>query len=338
MDFMADEKVKDGFFASSVHRLRANPWIITTFFLVIALFVVLVLRIPASSNGGLSGNVVSQEVATSNLLTFIKAQAGEDAKLVSVAKDNNFYDITVNFQGQDVPVLVTLDGQFLVAQAIPLNATKPSANATQQQAAPANVTKSDKPKVQAFIFSYCPYGLQFEKALIPAYDLLKTTADIDIVAIGAMHGEFEHVESLRQLCIEKNYGRDKLFSYLKAFDENSDIGSCSGTDSCVNPLIEKIYTTLGIDKAKIATCMEKDAPALYDAQGNLSQSLGVSGSPTFVINGAQVQVSRTPEAIKTAICDAYTTAPSVCNQTLSSSAMTPGFGASAGTSTGSSCG
>jgi hypothetical protein len=323
---------------SSLNKIRTNPWILATIFLVIVLFVILVIK-PFST----TGNVVSGDVASQNLLSFVKAQGGGEAEIVSTEKNGSFYEITINYRNQTLPVYVTTDGKYLVPNMIPLavevsgdRGATPAENA--QTETPSEVPKSDKPKVEAFIFAYCPYGLQFEKALIPAYNLLKTTADIDIVAIGAMHGEFERVESLRQLCIEKNYGRDKLFSYLKSFDENSAIGSCSGTDSCVNPLIEKIYGDLGIDKAKIATCMEKDAPALYDAQGELAQSLGISGSPTFVINGVKVQVDRTPEAIKTAICDAYTTAPSACNQTLSTSAMTPGFGASAGASTGSSCG
>ena len=151
-----------------------------------------------------------------------------------------------------------------------------------------------------------------------------------------MHGEFEHVESLRQLCIQKLYGKDKLWSYLKSFDTDTNIGNCQGTATCVDPLIQKIYTSLSMDKAKIETCMANDAPALYDADGQTAASLGISGSPGFVINGVESQVDRTPEAIKTAICNAFTTKPTECSTTLSTTAATAGFGASAGTSSGAS--
>ena len=47
--------------------------------------------------------------------------------------------------------------------------------------------------------------------------------------------------------------------------------------------------------------------------------------------------SRTAESIKEAVCNAFTTAPSACSQNLSTTALTAGFGGSAGTSTGASC-
>ena len=45
---------------------------------------------------------------------------------------------------------------------------------------PPVVPKSDRPKVELFVMSYCPYGLQMEKAYLPAWELLKNKADIDL--------------------------------------------------------------------------------------------------------------------------------------------------------------
>jgi len=195
------------------------------------------------------------------------------------------------------------------------------------------------PTAQAFVFAYCPYGLQFEKALLPVYNLLKSKANIEIVYIGAMHGPFEEKESLRQLCIQNIYGEDGLMNYLAQFDINSAIGNCGGADSCLNPLISDIMSQQGIDVDKINTCMQNDAPALYAADEATASSAGVSGSPTFILNGAQVNVNRDSESIKKAICDAFTTQPSECSQTLSSTASSPGFGAdSSSSSSGTQCG
>jgi hypothetical protein len=290
-----------------------------------------------TGTGSVSGGV-NKDVAGKNVLDFANAQ-GASATLINVNDKGAFYEVNLSIQGQYLPVYVTKDGKNMISTGglIPLAASNGSTTNSNTNTPAADVPKSAKPKVQAFVFAYCPYGLQFEKALIPVYNSLKNKADIDVVYIGAMHGEFEHVESLRQLCIEKNYGRDKLFSYLKSFDENTAIGACSGTDTCVNPLIQTIYTSLSIDKTKIETCMAKDAPALYDAEGQVASGLGISGSPTFVINGVQVSVDRTPASIQKAVCAAFTTAPSECSQNLSSSAMTAGFGATAGASTGASC-
>ena len=192
--------------------------------------------------------------------------------------------------------------------------------------APKGVIKSDKPIVETFVFSYCPYGLQFEKALFPAYDLLKDKADFRIVAIGAMHGEFEKTESLRQISIENIYGKDKLFSYLKEFDINGDIGSCSGDESCLNNYLPDVYKKLSIDKTKIENYMKTNAEKIYNEQNARANSLGVGGSPTFIINGAQVQVSRTAESIKEAVCNAFNTKPEECSQSLSTQSANPGFG------------
>ena len=312
-------------------RMKKNPWMIVSLVLGIVVIIFLIIMLTGISGfGGVGTTAAGQKV-----IDFAKSQ-GLEATIVNSTDTGVFYEITISINGQAFPVYVTKDGKSMATSLIPLTASTGSTNQTTAPA--ADVPKTAKPVVQAFVFAYCPYGLQFEKALFPVYDLLKNKADIDVVFIGAMHGEFEHVESLRQLCIEKNYGRDKLFSYLKQFDVSTDIGACSGTATCVDPLEQKIYTALGIDKTKIETCMAKDAPALYDAQGKESSSLGISGSPTFVINGVQVSVDRTPAAIEKAVCDSFTTAPSECSQTLSTTALTAGFGGSTGASTGASCG
>jgi hypothetical protein len=256
--------------------------------------------------------------------------------LVNVVDKGNLYEVDVLFGNNTVPAYFTKDGGYFVGtNIVPLVASTPKT--TTPAATPKEVPKSDKPTVQAFVFAYCPYGLQFEKAMIPVYNLLKNKATISLVYIGAMHGEFEHVESLRQLCIKDEYGSDKLWNYLSYFDVNDSIGSCSGDASCVNPLIEKIYTKTGIDKNRINACMNTTAPALYDSDGAAAVAANEQSSPGFMINGVDVQVNRTPEAVKAAICAAYNTAPAECSQNLSTTASTAGFGASAGTSSGATC-
>jgi hypothetical protein len=335
--------VEDAREKESEISFKKNPWMIATIILGIVIVGLLIYTFRAGLPTGAAVSIPSDE-AGKKVVDFAKAQ-GTDATLVKVNEKSGLYEVLVLISGKEIPVYVTKDGENLVLSLIPLSqvmASQCKTNADCQAneeciqgscaAKPQEVPKTDKPKVQGFFFSYCPYGTQFEKAMVPVYDLLKNKADIGVVFIGAMHGEYERVESLRQICIEKNYGKDKLWKYLNDFNTNSAIGSCGGTDTCVNPLIENIYKTNSIDKTKIETCMKNDAPALYDAQVKLSSSLGISGSPTFVINGVQVQVERSPEAVKKAICDSFTTAPSECTKVLSTTAASPGFGASASTS------
>ena len=245
--------------------------------------------------------------------------------------DYNETDIVVDANGP-------LAGKKIIVE-VKLIKVEKSAVATTGGASNTNTVaeKTDAPTVDAYVFAYCPYGLQFEKALLPAYDLLKDKAEINIVFIGAMHGAFEKTESLRQLCIQKEYSKDKLFEYLNKFTINTAIGNCNGDDNCLSPLLSDLMDSISIDKDKIDSCMESDGESLYNQDVAKASQLGVGSSPTFVVNGAQVQVSRTPDAVKKAICDAFTITPDECSQTLSLASASAGFGSGSG-STGSSCG
>lgn len=311
-------------------KISGNPWIAVSIVLGIAVIILLFLVL----RGGITGNVISGDNAGTTIIEYLNEKTGGGVEYVSNEDIGSLYKIMVSYQGQEIPVYTTKDGKYFVQGAIPMTGEAIDNPATDAET-PTEVTKSDKPKVEAFIFSYCPYGLQFEKALSSVYDLLKNNADINIVAIGAMHGEYEKIETLRQISIEQLYGKDKLFAYLKEFNANTNIGSCSGDDACLNKYLPAIYTKLGIDKTKVENYMKADALTIYDEQNARANELGISGSPTFVINDAKVQVGRTPDAIKQAVCDAFNTAPSECSQTLSTASPSAGFGASAG-SAGSS--
>jgi len=329
MDDKGSVKIK----VPGLNVLRKNPWILATIVLAIVLIVSLIY-------GALgSGGSVSANVASDNLLKYIDSLGRGSATLVSSVKDNGMYKVTVKYNGQDIPVYVSMDGNYLIADRIPLTAkvqTVVTGNAVQE--APKEVPKSDKPVADFYVFSYCPYGTQMEKALVPVYNLLKSKVDINLVFIGAMHGEYEHVESLRQICIQKNYGKDKLFAYLDKFLVNAQVGTCNGKDICVNPLIEAIFTQIGVDNDKINKCMATDAEAIYQADGQKAQSLGIGGSPTVTINGAQISVGRSPALVQEAICSGFNNQPSECSKALSSASASPGFGSTASSGSTASCG
>lgn len=235
-------------------------------------------------------------------------------------------------------------------------ATTPSANvadnspAAQQPAPqPVAVTKSDRPKVELFVMAYCPYGLQMEKAYLPAWDLLKNKADIDVKFVSyAMHGQKEVEENTRQYCIEKDQPA-KYQAYLKCFTGSGDFTSCltqtgmseSSLASCVNAT-NKTYKTMDLFKDQ-TTWLSGRYPQ-YPVHADLNTKYGVQGSPTLVINGAQVDnVGRTAEAVKQAICASFNNPPAECQQTLPNTAYQPGFGteqaaAGTGANAGAACG
>ena len=153
-----------------------------------------------------------------------------------------------------------------------------------------------------------------------------------------MHGEEEMTENTRLHCIQKEEN-DKFTDYLRCFVESDDP--------------EKCMSDASIDKNKIDTCMQEtdeefeitktfeeseETYPRYNVDAELSEEYGVRGSPTFVINGQTVSVTRSADAIKEAVCAAFNTPPEECEQELSTTAEQPGIGPIAAGSGASSTG
>jgi protein-disulfide isomerase len=311
-------------------KVKNNPWMLATIVLGIITLVLVAFFMPKSA---LTGNVISDKEAGDKLLSYINTIADSPVDLVSTSDVGNLYEVKVSYQGQTMPLYITKDGKYWTS------VVQTFTSAQQQAEQPANVPKTDKPVAEAFVFSYCPYGLQFEKALLPVYKILKSKADIRIVFIGAMHGQYEETESLRQVCIQKLYSKDKLFDYLEKFAGETKIGDCNGNEACSQPYVDAILAQLSIDKTKVASCMSTDGKTLYQQDQARAQQLGISGSPGFVVNGVQVSVARSPSAIKDAICSSFNTVPSECSQTVSAEQASPSFGYAASSSaSAASCG
>jgi hypothetical protein len=197
----------------------------------------------------------------------------------------------------------------------------------QEQEPASEVPKSDRPEAHAFVMSYCPYGLQFLKAYIPVIELLGDKADLEVNFVHyLMHGEKERDENTRMYCIQKEQN-DKFTDYLRCFVVEGDHEGCitevgidsDALDECMQATDEEFEITKNFEESESSY-----PPYMVDAV--LAQAYGVGGSPTFGINGQQVSVNRSPEAIKEAICAAFNNPPAECDQTLSSTAEAPGLG------------
>ncbi len=314
-------------------KIRNNPWILSTVILGVLVAILLI----SVFSGGITGNVISKDKIGGLALDFFNNElSSAPGTLDSVEESSGIYMVSLNIQGNAVPLYFTKDGNFIQQgyKLTPITSvTTPSDTDTQQQEIP----KSDKPSVELYVFTYCPYGTQMEKAAIPVIKLLKDKVDFKIRQIGAMHGEYEKIEAERQLCIEKEYP-SKLLDYVLAFVEDASIGDCKGDATCLAPKLSALYTKLGISGSKIDSCMKTNGEALYNAEVQNAQSKGISGSPNLVINGIEAQSSRSPEAVKGLICGVFNNVPSECTQTLSTDQASPGFGSgTSSSSTSASC-
>lgn len=198
------------------------------------------------------------------------------------------------------------------------------------------VKKTDKPSVELFVMSQCPYGTQIEKGIISVVEKLGKKIDFEVKFVDyAMHGEVELKEQLNQYCIQKDQNA-KYLSYLKCFLKAGDSESCikqsgvnqSDLTSCVAKTDSK-YKIMSNFKNKVGY---KGNFAGFDIYKSENEKYGVAGSPTLVINGAQAETGRDSNSLLKTICSAFNNAPEECNSNLSSDTPAPGFGE--GTQTG----
>lgn len=318
---MADKSGKEeaGSHKGNFSNFKQNPWMTSTVVVGVVALVLLILLF----SGNIGGNAVSSSTAGENVVSFIEAQGGQ-ASLVSSTRDGSMYNVIVNYQGQDVPVFVSLDGKYLIANPIPLTggASAPSSNTASQPS--ANVPKSDKPKVELFVMSYCPYGTQMEKAILPVVSALKDKIDFTLrYTHFTLHGEKEDTENFRQLCIREEQG-SKFLSYIQCTLNSTDPYSPADVNVCMQ--------SLGIDSVKVNSCITGKAKDYYAVDSQLSQGYGVQGSPTLVINGVQANANRSPASVLSTICSAFNNAPAECSTALPTASASAGFGYNSGSS------
>ncbi|MFH1501197.1 MAG: hypothetical protein ABIE22_04605 [archaeon] len=314
------------------NKLRENPWMVSTFVFAIASIVLLILAL--SPSGGLTGNVISEQDAIQETTDFVSRVYGVELTYQNSTQDGDVYDMTFDLEGRPVELAVMKDFSFLMlpsggwvrtADLADVQA-QPQAQQQQQQAEPQEVTKSDKPTVELFIMTHCPFGTQAEKGIIPAVEALGNDIDFKVRFVHYfMHGDEEEEESMRQLCIREEQPT-KYMNYLKCFLEAGDSAGCMSKN--------------GVNAASVSSCMENKAADYYAADSALSQSYGVQGSPTLVINGGQADYyPRSPANALSVICSAFNTPSDACSEQLSTTGASAGFGygEDAGT-TAASCG
>ncbi|MBN2015036.1 MAG: hypothetical protein JW778_07645 [Candidatus Altiarchaeota archaeon] len=203
--------------------------------------------------------------------------------------------------------------------------------------------KLEKPVVELFVMSHCPYGTQMEKGILPVVELLKDKIDFTVKFCSyAMHGKTELDEQLTQYCIQKDFN-DKYLSYLRCFLEAGKSAEC--------------VESTGVDKAALASCISAADTAykvtekyndkntwlsgyypLFPVYDDDNERYGITGSPGLVINGVVARANRDPASLLEAICLGFENPPEECSQTLSSTTPSAGFGwEGSGSNTDASC-
>lgn len=258
---------------------------------------------------------------------------GGTATAKVVGKEGDLYKLEISYNGQKIPSFISKDGKRFFPQVMDLSDNKLDTSQTNTESTVSQVSeKSDKPVVELFVMSHCPYGTQIEKGILPVAKILGDKIDFKIKFTDyAMHGEKELKEQLNQYCIQKEQTA-KYSAYLECFLKDGD----SGAENCLNQS--------GVDKTKLGGCVAKTDKE-YKVLENFNNKVGfkgsypgfeifksdnqkysVAGSPTLVINGTQSQSGRDSKSLLKSICSAFNNPPKECSTELSSETPAPGFG------------
>lgn len=244
------------------------------------------------------------------------------ATIKNISSESGVYkfdiEIEAGGQKQEATSYATKDGALLFIQGIKVT----NSGGQAETEATDMGAKSDKPEVDLYVMSFCPYGVQAENAMKPVADLLGDKINLRVrfitdiggdtpESVGSLHGAPEAGEDLRQACVMKNYDSATYWKYV--FEVNANCYPVYREpvklDACWRSAAEKA----GIDTAKITSCSTTaEGVNLLKADEAKAAENSVRGSPTIFINGNYYSGARTSDAFKEAICSAFTTAPAEC--------------------------
>jgi protein-disulfide isomerase len=306
-------------------------------FTTVVLLIVLIASLSMSSSAS-TGNVLSAENVKESVIDYINNNLvqGGGVTATNVVEEAGMYKINTSYKGREFPIYATMDGRYVfVSPPVDTSVVKEAEE-------PVSVSCDDLEKVQftkleAFVVSYCPFGLQMQRIITNLPDELKAKTIIRYIGwisdgkIGAMHGEEEAQENLRQICLREEQP-DKFYSYLSCFIKAGESEECLAETSVDTTALENCMNSTGLDYAKI--------------DFDLQREYGVTGSPTLMLNGEQVSEfdfgGRNVNALKQIICCSSISPADICSENLSVTQAARGFSETydeAGTgTTAASCG
>lgn len=328
-----------------------TAWIVSSIILFIAAVIFMILWMTKGTEGVVQEKTLTADQIKVEMGKFVNEnliQAGTTATIESVKDVGEAYELVVQYMGQNITSYASKDGKMFYPSGATVDGKLYFPNAyivedltvytkSQQTAAPqapqdtqTNVPKSEKPNVEVFVMSHCPYGTQIEKGLLPVVELLGGKADIQIKFVNyAMHGQEEIDEQLNQYCIQQEYP-DQFYKYLQCFlaDGNTErcIGELEFSQTKLDACVDATDKEFGISEAYEDKSTWRGSFPSFSIHDAENTKYGVQGSPTLVINGVQASSSRDSESLKKAICNAFTTVPDECNTVLSTAGPSAGFG------------
>ena len=286
----------------TTEKIRRNPWVISTF-----VFVVLSLVLMWNNYAGSGFGNISSEKASEILETFLSDSSGTQITVKNIVLENGLYKASVDYQGNEIALYMTKDGNYLIQDLIPLTNTNDDGenigglvSASEDDDA---VLGDENAPVTIIEFSdyQCPFCRKFwtetypelksqyvdtGKAKIIFRDLpLDTNCNSNLG--NQLHPmackSAEAAECVREKAGDSGYWKfhDKMFSEQNILDSGSAIGSVTKTVTYTDDDLKKWAKDLGYE---ISSCLDS-GKYKSEIMKDISDAglAGGSGTPYFVI-------------------------------------------------------
>lgn len=309
--------------------------------IILAVTIALAIFVSATAGAWFSyqkKNYIGEKNAKVKTEKFVKDNLlpeGGEMEIKGVTKKEGLYEIKLAVGGAEYVSYLTSNGEIFFPQGMNIKeaeeATKKQKEA-QEKVMNVEIPKADKPVVEAFVMSYCPFGTQVQKGLIPVMELLKDKAEIEFKYVSyAMHGDKEIDENMNQYCISQKEPA-KYLGYLKCFLKAGDSKACLTSEKISQTLLTSCVSEIDAKfeirkKAADKASWSGGQFPPFNLQKDDNEKYSVQGSPTLIINGTEVpNVQRDANSLLKKACSAFNVAPKECETALSSEVPASGFG------------
>lgn len=317
------EKKNEDVIKINVKKLPMHNWAIATYIFGV-LSIILLIMLFTGNTFGLMGKVISEADMKKQVDTFVNTQLIPQggANIEDLKQESGLYVATVSLDGSKVPLYFTKDGKFispgrdltLINSNIPVDNSNTNTPGKIVQASVDNdaVEGSSSAKVTIIEFSdyQCPFCRKFWSETY--HQLKKEYIDTGKVKLVLRDFPLEFhpsamIAAQAAECVREKGGDSAYFKmHDKMFSEQNKL---DGGDSLTGPVkttvqftkedLKKWAKDLGYD---IASCLDTEK-FKSEVEKDLAdgQAAGVSGTPSFIINGKELSGAQPFSAFKSTI-------------------------------------
>lgn len=270
-----------------------------------------------------SSEIINPEDAIKKVTNIINKYFVKNKNATASGKaveENGLYKVRININDSLHNFYLTKNGAMLIFPDGFIDIAGFEEAAKKQQASQIEeIPRAEKPVVELFVMSLCPYGVKAEQEIFPVISSYGHRVDFKIKfltnirgdtidKVSSLHGNAEVREDARQAAIMKYYPK-KLPLYIDKINEKSCVISCGAVK--LEDYWKKAAKGLGMNIEKIESFAygQEGINSLRQDEAD-AKKYKANASPTLVINGKKSNaIYRGKKALKETIDAAFINTP-----------------------------